>query len=337
MGLANKLDLSICVVTWNARDLTIACLKSLIEYTHCIEYEIFLVDNGSTDGTIEKVRNVFPQVNIIANTSNEGFSYANNQALRLVKGRYAILLNNDMLFNSDALSRMVAFMDHYCNVGVMECRLRLPNGTVQHTAHEDLKWQDYLFASFFLNQLFPRSRIFGRINCTYLDYEADNLVFDVGWVAGAALMVRTESIAHVGLLDERIFTTCEDWEWCRRYYSSGYRVVYYTGAEIIHYHGMSTVRYVGTDRNKVRKYSILRMSAGTYYVFSKLHAGRSFKIFLFALAFRLYCFSRVIALGLRNLLYPRKADYGTFRGYLVSAIMSYKFLGKQYLRLVSDG
>lgn len=330
--MSNVLDLSVCMATWNGRDLTLACLNSLIEYTKGITYEIILVDNGSTDGTVQAVQASMPQVRIIANASNEGFAYANNQALRVATGRFAILVNNDMLFEMDALSRMVAFMDARPDVGVLGCRLRYPNRKIQPTAHEDYCWQDYLYSALFLHRLFPRSRVFGRMACTYVNYEADDLAFETGFVAGAALMVRSAHLKEVGLLDERVFTFAEDWEWCRRFANHGYKIVYYTGAEIIHYHGLSSFYYSGKDSDKVRERSILRWTAAAFYVFRKLHPYASSDVMLFDFAFRLRCLSRTLAFGLRCLLRPRIGDYGMFRGYLACIFVSYQFLRQKYLR-----
>jgi GT2 family glycosyltransferase len=330
-----KFDLSLCIATWNACDLTMACLKSILGQTRGITYEIILVDNGSIDDTVEKVRKNFPQVKLILNSENKGFTYASNQALQKAVGRYSILLNNDTLLNMDALSKMVAFMDDNIDIGVLGCRLRLTCGTVQKTAYEDVSFWDYLFSAFYLHRIMPHSRIFGRSKSSYLDYEANNLVIDTGWVVGAALMVRTALINKIGLLDEKIVTFGEDWEWCRRFAAKGYRVVYYSGAEIIHYLGASSINYMGKDRDRIRKRSIMHATAGTHYVYRKLHKDGYCKIALFSLAFRIHCFSRVIALGLLNIIQPDRADYGSFRGYLESVFISYKSICKKYLRFES--
>ncbi|MHB0877604.1 MAG: glycosyltransferase family 2 protein [Anaerolineae bacterium] len=326
------LDLSVCIATWNARELTLACLRSLTRWTSGITYEVILVDNGSSDGTLAAVEVEFPHIRTIRNPANEGFVYANNQALRSAAGRYTILLNNDMVFESDALSQMVLFMDGHPGVGVLGCRLRYPDGTAQHTAHEDQTWQDYFYAALFLHRLLPRSRRFGRINSTWLDYEADDLAVPTGWVAGAALMVRTSQLSEVGLLDERLFAFSEDWEWCRRHAAHGNEVVFYTGAEIVHLHGMSSARYVGPRSSEVRRRTILRMAAGAQYVYRKLHPHASLDTALFDASFRLFCLSRVVALGLGSLLRLCRADRGTLEGYLISVLMSYGSLRKHYLR-----
>lgn len=327
-----RIDLSVCMLTWNGRALTLACLRSLIENTRAITCEIILVDNGSTDGTLNEVRASFPQVKLIVNASNQSFPCASNQALRVAQGRYAILLNNDMLFKNDALSQMVAFMDGHSDIGVLGCRLRFPNGAVQYSAHADVCWWDYLFAAFCLHRLFPRSRLLGRINCTYLDYDNNNLAVDVGYVVGAALMVRVNDLGKVGLLDERIIISSDDLEWCRRFAAHGYRIVYYTGAEIVHYLGMGTYRYVGAERDAIRELSVLRILTSTRYVYRKLHGREPLGLLLFNFSHRLFCLSRVLTHGLQNLIFPKKADWGTFRGFWRSVWLPYKVMARRYLR-----
>jgi len=324
------------MITWNALRLTTDCIKSIIEQTKGITYEIILVDNGSIDGTVEFIKNEFPFIRLIINQKNEGFTYANNQALKVSLGRYAILLNNDMVLEEDALTKMVRFLDDNPDIGVLGCRLRFPDGTIQHTAHGDARWQDLVYAAFYLYRLFPKSRQFGHMDCTYLDLKDDSLIADVGWVAGAALMVRREVIEKAGLMDERIFIFSDDWEWCQRIAKRGFRVVYYAGAEIIHFHGQATTAYTGSALNEVRKRSILRFTATAMYVFRRLNTGSNIKIVLFDLSYRLFCLSRALVNGIRCLLRPKAGLKGILMGYLFSVFMPRKLLFKEYLRPISN-
>ncbi|MCX8022634.1 MAG: glycosyltransferase family 2 protein [Syntrophorhabdaceae bacterium] len=326
------LDLSICMITWNAIKLTGDCIKSIIDKTKGITYEIILVDNGSSDGTVEFIRENYPEVKLIVNEKNEGFTYANNQALKVSRGRYAILLNNDMVLKEDALTKMVRFLDAHPDIGALGCRLKFPDGTIQHTAHGDARWQDLIYAAFYLYRIFPKSREFGHMDCSYLNLEDDTLVADVGWVAGAALMVRQDAIKKAGLMDERIFIFSDDWEWCQRIARTGYRVVYYAGAEIIHFHGQATTAYTGSALNEVRKKSILRFTATAMYVFRRLNGKSPVKILLFDLSYRLFCLSRAIVNGIRCIIKPQKGLKGIFKGYALSVFMPRRNLFREYLR-----
>lgn len=324
-------DVSICIVGWNQVHLSSACLKSIVEQTKAVTYEIIFVDNNSSDGTSELVRSEFPSVKLIVNQTNLGFGRANNQALRVARGKYCLLLNNDMLLASDAVSRMVEYMDAHADVGVLGCRLVYPSGAVQMSAHGDPDWYDHLFHSLYLNRLMPKSCIFGNTDCTYLDFQAKDLAVEVGYVAGAALMVRTASLGEVGLFDEKIFLCAEDWEWCRRFARHGYRVFYYSGAEIVHYHGMSSIRSVSPNRDLVRQRSVLYLTASSHYVYRKLHAKQPFRILAFTFCFRLHWLSRLLGHGVLYLIGDSKANLGVIRGFFEGAVLPYRHLAVQYL------
>ena len=118
------IDLSICIVNWNTEILLKECLRSIYEQTAGISYEIFVVDNASQDGSVEMVSTCFPDVYLIANQQNKGFAAANNQALRLAKGRYVILLNPDTVLLGDALETMVQFMDRHAEAGLTEYKMK---------------------------------------------------------------------------------------------------------------------------------------------------------------------------------------------------------------------
>jgi GT2 family glycosyltransferase len=228
---------------------------------------------------------------------------------------------------------MVEFMDAHPDTGVLGCRLRYPNGEVQLTAHGDTRWQDHLFQAVGLHLLLPRSPMFGHGDCTHLPLESDSLVSEVGYVAGAALMVPTSTLPSVGFLDERIRFTGEDWEWCRRYAAHGYRVMYFAGTQIIHYHGMSTIRYAGRDRNLVRWKSIMHMTATSHYVYRKLHPDATLRILLFSIAFRLHWLTRVVSHGVLRPLMRRRLERGVVRGFWDGATMTYRRLAERFLDL----
>ena len=329
----SSFDLSICIVAFNFREITLECLRSLIAQTQGIKYELFLFDNGSTDGIGEAVQKEFSKVKLIRKDENGKWGAANNQVLRLAQGRYCILLNNDTIFESDALSQMVEFMDERGDVGVLGCRMRYPDRRIQLIAHGDIRWQDHLFHALFLNKFFPRSRVFGHIDCTYLDLEADGLIADVDWVAGAALMVRKNFMDEVGFLDENIVGTGEDWEWCRRFASKGYRVVYNTDAEIIHYHGISTIRYNGPEEDGIRERTLMRQTAACHYVYRKLHVNEPIRTFLFSLCYRMHWLTRGFVHGFLYFIGVKSKGHGlgATRGFFKGALMRYEILAQRFL------
>lgn len=329
------MDLTVCIVSWDACELTLSCLRSLFDSAAGFEYETIVVDNGSTDGTDQSIRERFPCVAVIANPRNLGFAKAMNQAIREAGGRYVLLLNNDTAVRPHALGNMMDFMDRNPDIGALGCRLRLAGGEIQHSAHSDRTWWDFLFRSLFLDRVFPHSRILGRVNMTWMDYESVR-VKDVDWMAAAALMVRAEAIERSGLLDERIFAFSEDWEWCIRLKRNGWRVVYFSGAEIVHLHGMSSHSPESTKDARIREWSILTMAASLEYVYRKLHPDHRLRVFLFTLCRRLFSLSRCLAHSLRYLFKRQPPDRDLARAFLRATFTSTRSLNSGFLNPGGD-
>jgi len=235
-------ELSIVVVSWNVRDLLRRCLLSMspdsppLTGHHAPGIEIIVVDNGSTDGSVEMVRAEFPTVRLIANTDNRGFPAANNQGIAAARGRYVFLLNPDTEVIGDALATMVTFADAHPDVGVVGPQLLNPDGSVQSSRRRFPTLATAFFESTWLEPYAPRS-LLRRYHM--LDTPCDAMQ-DVDWVTGAALMARREAIQQVGLMDEGFFMYSEELDWCRRFREAGWRVVYLPSARIIHHVGKSS-------------------------------------------------------------------------------------------------
>lgn len=260
-------DLSVIIVNWNVRDLLRRCLCSLL-VARCSQatgpqppatsIEVIVVDNGSTDGSPQMVREAFPQVRLIANAENRGFPAANNQGIEVAQGRYFLLLNPDTEVVGDALATMVAFADAHPDVGVVGPRLLNPDGSVQSSRRRFPTLATAFFESTWLQPRAPR-RLLTRY---YVLDRPDDEIQDVDWVTGAALMARREAVEQVGLLDEGFFMYSEELDWCRRFRQAGWRVVYLPAARIVHHVGKSSeqvlpARHIHFQTSKVhyfRKY-----------------------------------------------------------------------------------
>ncbi len=247
------IDLSILIVNWNVRDLLRRCLSSVFAHWQTRKMEVIVVDNGSTDGSREMVRTEFPQVHLIANPDNRGFTAANNQGLSVARGRYVLLLNPDTEVVGDALEVMVAFADAHPDVGVVGPQLLNPDGTVQSSRRRFPTLATALFESTWLQPYAPR-RLLRRY---YVLDRSDDEVQDVDWVTGAALMARREAVGQVGPLDEGFFMYSEELDWCRRFREAGWRVVYLPTARVIHHEGKSSeqvlpARHIHFQTSKVR-------------------------------------------------------------------------------------
>ncbi len=237
--LTSQPELSICIVAWNVREILRDCLSSIRRSVSGVKYEILVVDNCSGDGTGAMVKSEFPGVVLIRNTANRGFAAASNQAIRAGRGRYLILLNPDTLVREGSLEELVSFLDLRPSAGGAGPRLLNPDGSLQPSVRS--------FPTF--ASALGRHSILGQLGCfrrAGADYLQSNFNYDrpavVDQPMGAALMLRREALAAVGLLDERFFLYFEEVDLCRRLTRAGWPLWYNPAAEIIHRGGESTVQ-----------------------------------------------------------------------------------------------
>lgn len=231
---AKRVDLSIIVVNWNTCELLAQCLQSLEDTIRDSSYEVWVVDNGSSDGSVEMVRERFPRTHLIVNMENVGFARANNQAIDCCRGRYLLLLNSDTKVLPGALGELVRFMDDHRGAGVAGARLLYSDGTFQasHSPFPTL-WREFLMLSGLGRRLVrPRYPSYGP--------EVEKGDQQVDYVEGACLLARREAIDQVGGLDERIFMYAEDVDWCYRFAQAGWEVWYLPQVRIVHYGGQSS-------------------------------------------------------------------------------------------------
>lgn len=204
--------------------------------TGSISREVIVVDNGSTDGSVEMVRAEFPEVFVLVNSRNEGFAKPNNDAIRRAKGRFFFLLNTDTIIEGDAIGGLARFLDSHHDAGACGPRLAYPDGRTQHTVKGFPTLWTHLCDMLFLDRLFPRSRLFGRGEMSYFDYDRTQ---EVDHVMAAAFMVRAKMTEAVGLFDERFFIYFNDMDWCYRMRLQEWKIYYVHDARVIHYHGQT--------------------------------------------------------------------------------------------------
>jgi GT2 family glycosyltransferase len=234
--------LSVIIVSWNTCQLLATCLDAIASsLAHGDErapqdmtVEIIVVDNGSTDGTLEMLRSDYPHVRVIENTANVGFARANNQGLGISRGRYVLLLNSDAFLRGPALARLVDFMAAHPQAGAAGPRLYYEDDSLQRSCTSFPTLVTEFYAAVGLDRLFPRSPLFGRYRMTYWDMRDERQV-DV--VMGACLIIRRDALDHIGALDERFFFTSEEVDWCYRLCRAGWRVYFVPDAEATHLWG----------------------------------------------------------------------------------------------------
>ena len=263
------MDVSTVVVNWNTCDILRNCLASLYANTRDVEVEVIVIDNASSDGSVDMVKSEFPLVKIIANAENRGFAAGNNQGIAIAKGRYILLLNSDTVVLNNAITETVAFADAYPEAAVVGCRVLNPDRTLQPTCFMFPSILNMILSTTYLYKLFHRSCFFGRERMTWWD--KDN-VREVDVVTGCFMLVRRQAVDHVGLMDERFFVYGEETDWCYRFKQAGWKVMFTPCAEIIHVGGGSS--------KQMKPEMVLQLRASILFFFKK-HRGR--------LAYRLAC------------------------------------------------
>jgi GT2 family glycosyltransferase len=248
------IDLSICTANLNTRGLLEQYLKSLYDNTSGLALEVIVVDNGSTDGSVEMLQQQFPQVRLIQNPANIGVSKAYNQAFRAAQGRYVACLNTDIIVQPGALATMLQFLEEHLDVGAVGCKLLNGDGSLQYSCGHTPTVLGLTFQSLGLSRLFPRSKFFARFLMTYWDHDE---IRQVDQPAAACFMMRRETLEQVGLFDERFFVYFEDVDWCYRAKLAGWPIYFLPHAQVIHLGGRSSEQILDV-RIKTRYESQLR-------------------------------------------------------------------------------
>lgn len=237
----NTRDLSIIIVNWNTRDLLRDCINSVIKNTKDLDYEIYVVDNNSSDQSAEMVKEEFSEyknIILLENKVNMGFAGANNQAIKISKGKAVLLLNPDTIVNGDVIKRTFDCLMSDEKIGVAGCKVLNPDGTLQLACRRMVPTpKDAFFKLFGISKFFKNNKKFARYNLTYI---SEDEFLDVDSVSGAFLMIKREVIDKIGLLDEEFFMYGEEMDWCLRAKRAGYIVRYCPVGSIIHYKGESS-------------------------------------------------------------------------------------------------
>jgi GT2 family glycosyltransferase len=262
-------ELSVCIVTYQARDLLRDCLCSLYENTN-LDLEVIVVDNGSQDGVAEMLQTEFPAVHFIQNPGNLGYTRPMNQALRAGRGRYLLQLNPDTLILPGALECLMSFLAAHPQVGICGPKVLNRDGTLQKPCRRGESRPLAVLAYFTgLAGRYPKNRRLGEYLMSYMDEEETH---PVAGVAGSCMLIRREVVDQIGYLDERFFAYQEDADYCFRARQAGWQIYYVPEARIIHYGGMGGSR--------VQPYRSIYEWHKSYYLYYRKNLAKDY-FFLF--------------------------------------------------------
>jgi hypothetical protein len=290
------LDLSIVIVSWNAKAFLLECLRSLSSETESRRAEIIVVDNASADGSPAAVRNEFPHVKLLRNPANLGFAKANNIGIRQSVGRFVCLINSDVKVLAGCFDLLLAYLEQNPSVGILGPKILNADMTLQPSCRAFPNLWDSLCRALALDTLFPRSSLFGRYFMGRWPHDSTRRV-DV--LSGCFWMVRRQAIDHVGLLDEDFFMYAEDKDWCKRFRKAGWDVVYFPEAQAVHYGE-------GSSANAPVRFYVEMQRANLQYW--KKHHGRPAQM-LFLLISVLHQVIRILRGTLSCILKPASASH----------------------------
>ncbi|MEK7521782.1 MAG: glycosyltransferase family 2 protein [Patescibacteria group bacterium] len=259
-------DVSVVVISFNTRKLTLDCLDSVIQHTRDVIYEVIIVDNASTDGSlkeIEKFTLKHKNTHLVKSKENLGFGGGNNLGMQKAKGRYILLLNSDTKLYEDSISKMVEWMDNHPTVGISTCKLKNPNGSIQPTGG----YMPTLFRlfswAFFLDDLPCWSTLFGSYH-PHADFYKKQRSLD--WITGAFMLIRRETYESVGGFDSNFHMYAEDVEYCYRFKLQGFQLIFVPTTSITHIGGASSTGDVvhfkdsaGKERSIVGEFEGLKL------------------------------------------------------------------------------
>jgi O-antigen biosynthesis protein len=264
------MDLSVIIVNYNVKYFLEQCLHAVYRAMQKMNGEVIVVDNNSADSSVQMIKERFPEVHVLTNTTNLGFAKANNQAIKQASGRYLLLLNPDTVVQEDTFSKCLEYMESHADVGCLGVKMIDGKGKYLPESKRALPTPLVAFYKIFgLSALFPRSRKFGRYHLGYLNRDE---IHEVDVISGAFMLMRKTALEKTGLLDEDFFMYGEDIDLSYRFKLSGYRNIYFPLTAIIHYKGESTrkssINYVVVFYRAMMIFARKHFSKKTYRFYS---------------------------------------------------------------------
>jgi len=264
------MDLSICVVSLNALNYLKPLLASIEQYSKGLTYEVIIVDNGSTDGTVAWIEQHHPEITLICNQANLGFTRGNNQAIALAKAACFLLLNPDTLLTEDCFGPQIAYLREHSEVGITIPKVLNADGSFQQQSRRGDARPIEVFGYFLkLGKLFPNSK---ALNGYLQSWLPEDEIAEVKAVSGSCMFIKREVYEQIGGLDEQFFAYQEDSDYCKRARQAGWKVMYVPTSSIIH--------YGGEGGSKTQPYYAILQWHRSYYLYYRKHfASKHFFLF----------------------------------------------------------
>ncbi len=232
------MKLSIIILNFNNREIISKSLNLLKDIKKQVSSEVVVVDNASCDKSVEMMKNNFPEIKLIENKENIGFSAGNNLAVKKAKGRYLLFINGDVLVSPENILLLLKFLRKNKKIGVVTPKLKLRDGRMDSDCHRGFPtpWGAFCYFSG-LEKIFPRNRLFSQYHQFYLNLDKPH---QIDACCGAFMLVRREVGDRIGWWDENYFFYGEDIDFCYRAKEKGWQIFYYPKAKAIHYKGASS-------------------------------------------------------------------------------------------------
>lgn len=230
------MDVSIVIVSWQAKEQLLNCLASIYKETKNLEFEVFVVDNDSNDGTVQMVLDNFSQVNLIENKKNLGFAKACNQGIKRSKGGYVLILNPDTEIRDNAVKKTYDFIVKNKKCGISGCKIQNEDGSIQPSVRRFPDLLSHILILLKLHNFFPSVKPLKQYHRSDFDYNKTQVVDQV---MGAFYMINRKMLKVVGVFDEHFYIWYEEVDLCKRASDEGWDVCYYHDAVVMHLKGVS--------------------------------------------------------------------------------------------------
>ena len=264
------MKVSVIIINYNTFAVTCNCIRSVIEHTRGITYEIILVDNASIECDPDQFLQEFSGIVLVKSKSNDGFACGNNLGIEKASGEYILLLNSDTILKEDSITRSVEYIQQINDAGVIGCRMTYPDGVVQYSARRfrSISWE-LLDLFRFIPLLMPYSSRSKRMLGKYFRHDTD---MECDWVNGAFFLFPQKILEQLSgkKLDDQFFMYGEDQFWCEQIKKPGYKILFFSGTTIIHINsGSTSMAKKLTLRKTMIKHELeimrLRKGSGFYY------------------------------------------------------------------------